>query len=40
MDALSRLPRPSNKLNARVMRTIIPLTRELTNLTNIVQGLF
>lgn len=40
MDALSRLPIPSSRLNARGLQPRIPLTRDLTNLTNIVQGLF
>lgn len=40
MEALkSRLPMPSNKTSARVMQPRIPLTKDLTNLTNIVQGL-
>lgn len=40
MDSLSsRLPRPSNKISARVMQPRVPLTKDLTNLTNIVQGL-
>lgn len=39
MDALnSRLPRPSSKIGARVMQPRVPLTKDLTNLTNIVQG--
>lgn len=37
MDTMkSRLPRPG----ARIPQARVPLTRDLTNLTNIVQGLF
>lgn len=37
MDTMkSRLPRPG----ARIAQPRVPLTRDLTNLTNIVQGLF
>lgn len=40
MDAInSRLPRPATKIGARLMQPRVPLTKDLTNLTNIVQGL-